>query len=366
MTPLVLITGFLGSGKTSLLRQLLPELKRAGVQPHVILNDYANADLDSSTLRDLVPDITPITGSCVCCNSMDDLILTLDELTLGERDVVLVEANGTTDPLPLIEVFLLTRLRHRYPCLLQINLIDAKRWQKHGAENELERMQARTASHLMFTWLDAAAKERQLNVRTEVKKINPRAVEIEVAAFAHELISLASMSAEELPPPFIKWPQTQSAGGPSFSLPHLPGAKPATIAPPAVENIFTSPLFNRRNHAKHALAHRFRAVQLEVPHGLRPLQLVAWLEALPPAIVRAKGIVQFEGQAKRFHYFQRVEDTVSFNELMAEPPGDLTLALLVGIDLDEPALRAQATRMLHDAAAVGFPSTAAEMEEARQ
>jgi G3E family GTPase len=73
MTPLVLITGFLGSGKTTRLRELLPHLIEAGVRPHVILNDYANADVDSATLRDLVPDITPITGSCVCCDSRDEL-----------------------------------------------------------------------------------------------------------------------------------------------------------------------------------------------------------------------------------------------------------------------------------------------------
>ena len=348
MTPLVLITGFLGAGKTTLLRELLPLLNKAGVRPHVILNDYANAELDSATLRDLVPDIQPITGSCVCCNSMDDLLGTLMDLQLGERDVVLVETNGTTDPLPLLEVFLLTQLRRRFPCLLQIALIDAKRWQRRGTNDELERMQARTASHLYFTWMDAAAKGRQLNVRAEAKRLNPRAEEVSVESFANKLLALIALPDEAAPPAFVAWPRSASSGKSPFALPPMPGQ----LQPGKKDSepsIFSSPLLNNRKpakHAKHALAHRFQAIQLEVPRGLRPLQLVAWLESLPKSVIRAKGIVQFEGQPGRYHYFQRVEDAVFFNDLLIEPPDDLTLALLVGIDLDEAALRKAANKFL--------------------
>ena len=346
MTPLVLITGFLGAGKTTLLRELLPLLNKAGVRPHVILNDYANAELDSATLRDLVPDIQPITGSCVCCNSMDDLLGTLMDLQLGERDVVLVETNGTTDPLPLLEVFLLTQLRRRFPCLLQIALIDAKRWQRRGTNDELERMQARTASHLYFTWMDAAAQGRQLNVRTEAKRLNPRAEEVSVESFANKLVALIGLPDEAAPPAFVAWPRAGSSGPSLFSLPPIPGGKSARPANDEEASIFSSPLLKSRKHVKHALAHRFRAIQLEVPRGLRPLQLVAWLESLPAAVIRAKGIIEFADQPGKFHYFQRVEDTVFFNEMFIQPPDDLTLALLVGIDLDEAALRADAQRLL--------------------
>ena len=354
MIPLVLITGFLGSGKTSLLRELLPLLIEAGVRPHVILNDYANAELDSATLRDLVPDITPITGSCVCCNSMDDLLGTLNDMELGERDVVLVEANGTTDPLPLLEVFLLTRLRRLYPSLLQIALIDAKRWQRRGTNDELERMQARTASHLHFTWMDAAAKGRQLNVRYAAKKLNPRAEEVSVESFAKKLIALASLPAEAAPPAFVIWPRQATESPSPFKLPPLPGSGPTRPADDEEPSIFSSPLLNSRKSVKHALAHRFRAIQLEVPRGIRPLQLVAWLESLPSAVIRAKGIVEFAGQPESFHYFQRVEDTVFFNEMFIAPPDNLTLALLVGIDLDETALRTAATQLLTGERAAGF------------
>lgn len=357
MTPLVLITGFLGSGKTSLLRRLLPLLIEAGAKPHVILNDYANADLDSATLRDLVPDIQPITGSCVCCNSMDDLLGTLMDLQLGERDVVLVEANGTTDPLPVLEVFLLTRLRRRFPALLQIALIDVQRWQQRGTNDELERMQARTASHLQFTWMDTTSKDRQLSVREGTKKLNPRAEEVTAESFANKLLALIALPDDAAPPAFVAWPRAGTTGQSTFSLPPIPGGKPARPASDEEPSIFSSPLLNSRKSVKHALAHRFRAIQLEVPRGLRPLQLAAWLESLPQSVIRAKGIIEFADQPRKFHYFQRVEDTVSFSEMLIQPPDDLTLALLVGIDLDEITLRADARRLLAVERANGSDST---------
>jgi hypothetical protein len=82
---------------------LLPLLNDAGVRPHVILNDYANADLDSATLREWADDVRSLTGSCICCDARERLFEMLAGLELGERDVVLLETNGTTDPLPLLE-----------------------------------------------------------------------------------------------------------------------------------------------------------------------------------------------------------------------------------------------------------------------
>jgi G3E family GTPase len=100
----------------------------------------------------------------------------------------------------------------------------------------------------------------------------------------------------------------------------------------------------KRHDAVHEWAHRFVAVQLEVPRCLPRPRLLRWLEELPAAVIRAKGIVEFEDQPGRFHLFQRVEDTTGFTEIFVLPPGGVTLALLVGLGLDPEALRGQAER----------------------
>lgn len=49
--PTVLISGFLGAGKTTFLHRLLPPLAERGLAPYVLINDYRNAEVDASGLR---------------------------------------------------------------------------------------------------------------------------------------------------------------------------------------------------------------------------------------------------------------------------------------------------------------------------
>jgi len=338
--PLVLLTGFLGSGKTTLLRRLLELLRAADIRVHVVLNDYANAALDSATLRDLAPDIIPITGSCVCCDSLGDLLGELEDLPLGDRDVVLVETNGTTDPLPLIERSLVHPAMRRYRDLLQVALVDVKRWQRRGHNNELERMQLRPASHVLFTWLDAVDGARQASVREGVERLNPRARILVAETLAAELVRRVEGEHAGLPAGFTPWfPAPKNT---DFQI--LPTKRPSGNQ---AAHDFLSP---RKGHgcasgeacSAHELAHRFTALQLELPRDLPRERLTRWLDSLPLSVIRAKGLVEFAGEPERYHFFQRVEEAVSFTELPITPPDGLTLALLVGIGLDPAALRREA------------------------
>ena len=72
--PVILLTGFLGAGKTTFLRQLLLATQKAGVSADVILNDYADAKLDSATLEGLAASIEPLTATCACCEGLDYLL----------------------------------------------------------------------------------------------------------------------------------------------------------------------------------------------------------------------------------------------------------------------------------------------------
>src|SRR4029453_1206619 len=96
MTPLVLLVAFLGSGKTTFLKALLPLLKEQCVVPRVIINDYQNAEVDAEQLAALVDRVEAISGSCVCCSSRDDLVRALEGFEHGESRGVIVETKRTT------------------------------------------------------------------------------------------------------------------------------------------------------------------------------------------------------------------------------------------------------------------------------
>ena len=67
--------------------------------------------------------------------------------------------------------------------------------------------------------------------------------------------------------------------------------------------------------------------------------LVEWLDSLPSAVIRAKGLVELAESPGSFHYFQRVEHELKIQNFPGTPPQDMTLSFLVGIGLDAEHLR---------------------------
>jgi len=304
MTPLLLVTGFLGSGKTSLLRRLLPRLSAAGLQSHVVLNDYVNAALDGVTLREACDDVRLVNGACACCDGEAALLAELEQCRLGDRDVLLLEVNGTTDPLPLVELLLLATESRRYRPLRQLTVVNVSRWQERGEQNELERMQARGATHIVFTWEDTVTAEVRQAVRRAVAEFNPTARVVTAEQLTDELV------------------RTCASGTVDVEL------APATgIAARMWSAVLARP---PRSH-NHDLAHRFGARQLEVPRGISRARLTGWLDALPPGILRAKGLVELAEEPGRYHYFNRVGDCLTLSGFPFDPPDNRTLALLVGV-----------------------------------
>lgn len=105
--PQLVIAGFLGAGKTTLLRNLLGALQEYDITSDVILNDYENAELDAETLRDKASAISPLSASCACCGGLEEMVNLALAAQDSRADCLLIELNGTADPVPLIETFTL-------------------------------------------------------------------------------------------------------------------------------------------------------------------------------------------------------------------------------------------------------------------
>ena len=99
------LTGFLGSGKTTVLRRLLAE--PAGLRIAAVVNDIGPVNIDAAAIEGLqvasrTPDRVELTNGCACCALVDDLAETLEGLA-GARmsDAIVVEASGVADPATL-------------------------------------------------------------------------------------------------------------------------------------------------------------------------------------------------------------------------------------------------------------------------
>ncbi len=107
--PVHVLTGFLGSGKTSLLRKLLSDPRLSDTA--VLINEFGEISLDHLLVRDLKEDVVLLSSGCVCCALKDDLRSTLEDLhramAAGEIPVfarVVLETTGLADPLPIMRL----------------------------------------------------------------------------------------------------------------------------------------------------------------------------------------------------------------------------------------------------------------------
>lgn len=281
---LVLLTGFLGAGKTTFLQNLVGELKRRGLSPHVILNDYENADVDATAIRRLTRNVQAISGTCVCCDSRDALFESLEAQPAGPHDVAIVETNGTTDPMPLLDNLACDR-RTRSFKVKQIALVDAQRWGKRWLHNALEKRQVITASHLHISYRDVALPGRFEETLAAVQKINSRARLTDAPDLAAEIET--ALSQWEIP-----------------VLPQIFPVKDTAKPPSSVWGIKTV----TPEKFSHDMAHGFSSAQLTIPPVVEETTLKDWLKSLPAEVLRVKGVTQLAGASDSLCCFQRVED----------------------------------------------------------
>ena len=176
--PILIVAGFLGTGKTTFIRNLLPQFKNSALTPYVILNDFLNAAIDAHTLKGLGAEISTLAAGCVCCEDPGSLIKALEEIPKTHDPIVFIEANGTTDPFPLIELLTLdTALAERFGPVYQLTVINGSRWQKRffSWDKKIERAQAATASHLLTNRSEKASLKQQARVMTDLESLNPNA-----------------------------------------------------------------------------------------------------------------------------------------------------------------------------------------------
>ena len=130
--PVTVITGFLGAGKTTLIRHLMqnPQGKRLAI----LVNEFGTVGVDGDILKSCADDNCPVenivelANGCICCTVADDFIPTIEALMAMpvRPDHILIETSGLALPKPLLKAFDWPAIRSRITVDGVIALADAE------------------------------------------------------------------------------------------------------------------------------------------------------------------------------------------------------------------------------------------------
>ena len=115
LLPVTLLTGFLGSGKTTLINYLLENNHHEKIM--IIENEFGSVNLDSNLL---IPNhniqVVEMTNGCICCTVQGELTKALHQLYAERQagklqfDRLIIETTGLADPAPIIQTFFIDEL----------------------------------------------------------------------------------------------------------------------------------------------------------------------------------------------------------------------------------------------------------------
>lgn len=120
MIPIVIISGFLGSGKTTFLQHILKEHKSTD-KILIIENDFGETSLDAVNLAKSGATVREVTSGCICCSLQGNFQQALlDILQNYEIDVIYIEPSGVSKLSEIIHTCRMKKLQNPPMCTLQL------------------------------------------------------------------------------------------------------------------------------------------------------------------------------------------------------------------------------------------------------
>ncbi|RJF72546.1 GTP-binding protein [Deinococcus cavernae] len=299
--PVLVIGGFLGAGKTTLVNHLIRSL------PHrlgIIVNEFGQTGVDGTLIERLTDsdgygDVQELTAGCLCCSGRDDLIRALVSIAMREQkpDAVIVELSGLADPTPVLTTLLDRSVRAAFKVTSLVAVVDARHILQTLREHPEAARQLAYANVVVINKTDLADPVLLAHAEEVLRGVNPlgRVVRVEQGQVnADSLLSRDDFD-----------PRHFESGEPVQAEPvqHTPGLKTFTL------------------------------------HADRPLDPYLWqrfmteyILARPSEVLRVKGFLDLHGYPQRI-LFQAVRDLFTAD---AWDGGDGTSELVfIGKGLDK-------------------------------
>ena len=145
------VTGFLGAGKTTLIRNILENA--GGKRIAIIVNEFGDVGIDGEILKgcgiDACPEenIVELANGCICCTVADDFVPALDQILAREPKVdhILIETSGLALPKPLVQAFQWPSVKSRVTVDGVIAVVDGAALAEGRVASDLDALAAQRA-----------------------------------------------------------------------------------------------------------------------------------------------------------------------------------------------------------------------------
>ncbi len=351
LTPVTLLTGFLGAGKTTVLNRLLTDPASGRIA--VIVNEFGEAGLDHDLIERSAEDVVLMAGGCICCSIRGDLSRTLLSLLSRRQqgqlmfDRVVVETTGLADPGPVHHTLLVDRdLASNFALDSIVTVVDTVLGLDTLDQHDEAQAQVAMADKIILTKSDLSSNGAIRSLHQRLDRLNPGAPRM-VADYgaipAKDLFGVSVMRSVASQAHALSWLAQPIASPAQDPLAGLSG-----ISLPQ-----NDPLLEFETPSHHASGDRIATASITIDKPIPASVFDFWLDTLialrGPDILRLKGIVHVEDipQPFVFHGVQHIfEPPVPLKDW---PEGDHTSrVVLIARDFSKEDLRdSLQTLLLH-------------------
>lgn len=306
--PITVLTGYLGSGKTTVINHVLNN--QDGLRVAVIVNDMGEVNIDAALIEkgnhvsQSDASLVPLSNGCICCTLRTDLIVQVAGLVKSKRyDYILIEASGICEPLPIAQTLTLmdgSMGNGRLPSLCRLDtvatIVDASRLESEFlegvsllqagefGEDDIGRLlvqQIEFCNIIILNKVDLVSKSQLRRMKAVLQKLQPSA---NIICTDHGKINPSDILNTQL------FDFEEACRSPGW-VQELENIKNGDSEGEAEEYGISSFVYNRRR-------------------AFDPIKFSEWLDRWPKSIVRCKGIAWLSNRNDTIFLFEQAGQSI--------------------------------------------------------
>lgn len=314
-TPIFVIAGFLGAGKTTFVNQLLTQA--SGYKVGMIVNDFGKVNVDTTLVEQQVDELVSLSNGCLCCSLSNELDDSLNKLTDSgkELDFILVEASGLADPVQMVELVLNSE-NQKIHFQDIIYLIDAVNFTDLWRDESYRASQGlRIAKIVLVNKVDLSNPDQIAQIETIIREVNPHALIAPTSQAKFDYRLLVDQKANDHQ---LKIGQAEHS--------------------------------HEHHHHHHKSYGNYVSFDFHEDEPLDPLKTTRFLNNLPNNIYRAKGWMNFGKKAEGYKILLQLVGRQHQLKAIPLKVGEVspTELVFVGVNIDEKDLTEKLKQLVDD------------------